>query len=171
MGMDIKRVDNLDSTKSGLTPPATVFLRGDETVDAGTRTKMQVTDLSVYYGKFQALAGITMAIPANRITAIIGPSGCGKSTLLRSLNRMNDLVPRIRIEGAVDLDGTNIYDPAVDVVDVRRRVGMVFQRPNPFPKSIYENVTYGPKLYGIHRRSDLDEIVERSSNRRSCGMR
>jgi phosphate transport system ATP-binding protein len=125
-------------------------------------TKMDVVNLAVFYGKFQALAGISLSIPSNRISAIIGPSGCGKSTLLRSLNRMNDLVPRIRIEGEVNLDGANIYGQNVDVVDVRRRVGMVFQRPNPFPMSIFENVSYGPRLYGVTRKMDLQEIVERS---------
>ncbi len=125
-------------------------------------TKMDVAALAVFYGKFQALADISLAFPENRITAIIGPSGCGKSTLLRSLNRMNDLVPRIRIEGEVNLDGANIYGQNVDVVDVRRRVGMVFQRPNPFPMSIFENVSYGPRLYGVTRKIDLQEIVERS---------
>jgi phosphate transport system ATP-binding protein len=127
-----------------------------------TSTKMDVLSLAVFYGKFQALSDISLAIPTNRITAIIGPSGCGKSTLLRSLNRMNDLVPKIRIGGEINLDGTNIYGPNVDVVDVRRRVGMVFQRPNPFPMSIHDNVSYGPRLYGVTRRSDLSEIVERS---------
>jgi phosphate transport system ATP-binding protein len=127
-----------------------------------TSTKMDILSLAVFYGKFQALADISLAIPANRITAIIGPSGCGKSTLLRSLNRMNDLVPKIRIEGEINLDDTNIYGANVDVVDVRRRVGMVFQRPNPFPMSIQDNVSYGPRLYGVNHRTDLNEIIERS---------
>ncbi len=129
------------------------------------RTKIEVDDLSLYYGKFKALGNISMDIPENKITAIIGPSGCGKSTLLRSLNRMNDLVPNVRIEGQVHLDGENIYEPGVDVVNIRRRIGMVFQRPNPFPKSIYENVAYGPRLYGVHRRLELDQIVEQSLQR------
>jgi phosphate transport system ATP-binding protein len=124
--------------------------------------KIQVKNLTLFYGKFKALGGISLDIPENRITAIIGPSGCGKSTLLRALNRMNDLTPNVRIEGEVLLDGENIYAPGRDVVDIRRRIGMVFQRPNPFPKTIYENVAYGPRLYGIHRKSDLDEIVEHS---------
>jgi phosphate transport system ATP-binding protein len=127
-----------------------------------TATKIQISQLSLYYGKFQALGDITIRVPANNITAIIGPSGCGKSTLLRSMNRMNDLIPEARIEGEILLDSENIYSQGVDVVDVRRRVGMVFQRPNPFPKSIYDNVTFGPRLYGIRRRSQLDEIVEYS---------
>ena len=100
--------------------------------------------------------------PKNHITALIGPSGCGKSTLLRSFNRMNDLVNGSRVEGQVLLDGKNIYDPDVDVVDIRQRIGMVFQRPNPFPMSIFDNVAYGPRLYGIHNKSVLTEIVERS---------
>ena len=124
--------------------------------------KVEIHDLSLYYGKFKALGNITVLVPANKITAIIGPSGCGKTTLLRSLNRMNDLVPHVRVEGEILVDGENIYAPGVDVVDVRRRVGMVFQRPNPFPKSIYDNVAYGPRLYGIHKRSNLDDIIEHS---------
>ena len=124
--------------------------------------KIKIRNLSLYYGKFKALGDITIDIPKNKITAIIGPSGCGKPTLLRSLNRMNDLVPNIHIDGQIILDGENIYAPGFDVVDVRRRVGMVFQRPNPFPKSIYENVTYGPRLYGLRKRSELDGIVEHS---------
>jgi phosphate transport system ATP-binding protein len=120
----------------------------------------------VYYRAFRAVADVTLPIYANTITAIIGPSGCGKSTLLRSLNRMNDLTPGARVEGKIVLQGPqgaqDIYAPGVDVVNVRRRVGMVFQRPNPFPKSIYDNVAYGPRLYGVRRKSELDEIVERS---------
>ncbi|OGN75717.1 MAG: phosphate ABC transporter ATP-binding protein [Chloroflexi bacterium GWB2_49_20] len=127
-----------------------------------TAIKVQVKGLSVYYGKFRALTGIDLTVHDRKITAIIGPSGCGKSTLLRSFNRMNDLTPGCRMEGEVILEGENLLAPAVDVVDIRRRVGMVFQRPNPFPKSIYENVAYGPRLYGIRRKSDLDEIVASS---------
>jgi len=130
---------------------------------AGAATlKISVDNLSLYYSAFRALRDVTLQVPACKISAIIGPSGCGKSTLLRSINRMNDLTPGVRIEGKVLLDNQNIYSPTVDVVDVRRRIGMVFQRPNPFPKSIYENVAYGPRLYGIHRRALLDEIIERS---------
>ncbi len=125
-------------------------------------SKVEAKDLSVFYGKFRALADINVYVQTNKITAIIGPSGCGKSTLLRSFNRMNDLTPHARTEGEICLDGENINVPGVDVVDVRRRVGMVFQRPNPFPKSIYDNVAYGPRLYGIRKKSDLDEIVEKS---------
>ena len=133
---------------------------GKPGVDRGN--KIEIQDLSLYYGKFRALGDVNLSIPANKISAIIGPSGCGKSTLLRALNRMNDLVPNVHIEGQILLDGENIYAPGVDIVDVRRKVGMVFQRPNPFPKSIYDNVAYGPRLYGIHRRAELDAIVEHS---------
>jgi phosphate transport system ATP-binding protein len=124
--------------------------------------KVEVKNLAVYYGKFRALNGINLAVQEKKITAIIGPSGCGKSTLLRSFNRMNDLTPNCRMEGEIRLDSENILAPRIDVVDVRRRVGMVFQRPNPFPKSIYDNVAYGPRLYGVRKRSDLDGIVETS---------
>jgi phosphate transport system ATP-binding protein len=127
-----------------------------------SKNKMEIKNLSVFYGKFHAVKDIDIDIQENKITAIIGPSGCGKSTLLRSLNRMNDLTPGARVEGEIILDGNNINTPGVDVVDVRRRVGMVFQRPNPFPKSIYENVAYGPRLYGIRRKRDLDDIVEKA---------
>jgi phosphate transport system ATP-binding protein len=124
--------------------------------------KISVKDLNVFYGKFHALTDINMEILDKKITAIIGPSGCGKSTLLRSFNRMNDLTPSARVTGLIDLSGENINAGGVDVVDVRRRIGMVFQKPNPFPKSIYDNVAYGPRLYGVMRKSDLDSIVESS---------
>ena len=127
-----------------------------------SRNKMEIKDLSVYYGKFRAVTDININVQENKITAIIGPSGCGKSTLLRSLNRMNDLTPNAHVEGEIILDGEDINTSGVDVVDVRRRVGMVFQRPNPFPKSIYENVAYGPRLYGIRSKRDLDDIVHKS---------
>jgi phosphate transport system ATP-binding protein len=132
------------------------------TVSGETPAKVEVKNLAVYYGRFRALKDINLTVHENRITAIIGPSGCGKSTLLRSFNRMNDLTPGCRMEGEVRLDGEDILLPSVDVVSVRRRVGMVFQRPNPFPKSIFENVAYGPRLYGIHRKTDLEGIVETS---------
>ncbi len=124
--------------------------------------KMELRQVAVYYRAFPAVVDVNMSISENRILAIIGPSGCGKSTLLRALNRMNDLVPGARVEGEVLLDGQALTGPGVDVVDVRRRVGMVFQRPNPFPKSIFDNVAYGPRLYGVNRRGELTEIVERS---------
>ncbi len=131
------------------------------TVDTNA-PKMSATDLSIYYRAFRAVANVTLPIYSNKITAIIGPSGCGKSTLLRTFNRMNDLVPGSHIEGEVRLDGEPLFGPSIDVVDVRRRVGMVFQRPNPFPKSVFDNVAYGPRLYGIRRTSDLQDIVEKS---------
>ncbi|HET7376284.1 MAG TPA: phosphate ABC transporter ATP-binding protein, partial [Anaerolineae bacterium] len=123
---------------------------------------MNATNLSVYYRSFRAVANVNLPVYAQSIVSIIGPSGCGKSTLLRTLNRMNDLVIGSRVEGEVTLDGEPLYGPNIDVVDVRRRVGMVFQRPNPFPKSIYDNVAYGPRLYGIHRKADLNNMVEKS---------
>ncbi len=129
------------------------------TIQPVNENKIEIQDFSFYYGNFKALGNINMLVPANQIIAIIGPSGCGKSTFLRSINRMNDLVPNIHTEGQVCLNGEDILGQGVDVVDVRRRVGMVFQRPNPFPKSIYENVAYGPRLYGIGKSHGLDEIV------------
>lgn len=121
-----------------------------------------VNNLDLFYGDSQALKKITMAIPKQKVTAFIGPSGCGKSTLLRCFNRMNDLVDGCRIEGEISLDGKNIYDKTIDVAELRRRVGMVFQRPNPFPKSVYENVAYGLRIQGIHKKRVLDEVVESS---------
>ena len=126
------------------------------------KAKIQVEQLDFYYDKTQALAGITLEIPERQITALIGPSGCGKSTFLRCLNRMNDTIRGTRIEGQVLLDGQDIYAPETDVVDLRRRVGMVFQRPNPFPQPVYDNVAFGPRVLGLHWNGDLDEIVERS---------
>ncbi|MAT65332.1 MAG: phosphate ABC transporter ATP-binding protein [Gammaproteobacteria bacterium] len=123
---------------------------------------IEVQALDLYYGQSQALKQITMSIPRNRVTAYIGPSGCGKSTLLRCFNRMNDLVDGVRIEGSIRLDGDDIYSRSTNVADLRRRVGMVFQKPNPFPKSIYENVAYGLRLQGVTSRRTLDEVVERS---------
>lgn len=119
-------------------------------------------DLNLYYGEKQALKDINITIPEKKVSAFIGPSGCGKSTLLRCFNRMNDLVDGCRIEGGIDLDGENIYDKKVDVAELRRRVGMVFQKPNPFPKTVYENVAYGLRLQGVKSRRVLDEVVENS---------
>jgi phosphate transport system ATP-binding protein len=129
---------------------------------ADEKIKLEVNDLRLYYGESQALKTINMLIPEKRVTAFIGPSGCGKSTLLRCFNRMNDLVDICRIEGKILLDGQNIYDKAVDVAELRRQVGMVFQKPNPFPKTIYENVAYGLRLQGVNDRRVLDEVVETS---------
>jgi len=124
--------------------------------------KIETRNLNFYYGSKQALKNINIACPKNQVTAIIGPSGCGKSTFIRTLNRMNDVIPGTKIEGEVLLDGENIYSPKVDVVEIRRRVGMVFQKPNPFPKSIFENVAYGLKINGMKDRRKIEEIVEES---------
>ncbi len=126
---------------------------------------VEVNNLNLYYGQSQALKNISMGIPQKRVTAFIGPSGCGKSTLLRCFNRMNDLVDICRIEGEIRIDGENIYHPSVDVPELRRKVGMVFQKPNPFPKSIYENIAYGLRLQGVKNRRKLDEVVENSLKR------
>ncbi|THV24452.1 phosphate ABC transporter ATP-binding protein PstB [Glycomyces paridis] len=127
----------------------------------GAATVFDIRDVSVHYGSFRAVKGVTFPVAKNEITALIGPSGCGKSTLLRSLNRMNDLVPGARVEGTVAYRGKDVYAPGVDPVEVRRRIGMVFQKANPFPKSIYDNVAYGPKIHGVPR-SERDGIVEDS---------
>jgi phosphate transport system ATP-binding protein len=127
--------------------------------------RIEARDFSFWYGKKQALRHVSIAAPPRAVTALIGPSGCGKSTFLRSINRLNDLIPGIRHEGDMTLDGQNIFDKSMDVVALRQRVGMVFQRWNPFPKSIYENVAYGPRINGIDTQTSLDEIVERSLRR------
>ena len=124
--------------------------------------KLEIKDLNLYYGDFHALKNIQMDIEEKKITAFIGPSGCGKSTLLRSINRMNDLVEGCRIEGQILLDGKNVYDKSMDINMLRKRVGMVLQKPNPFPMSIYDNIAYGPRTHGIRNRKKLDEIVEKS---------
>ncbi len=123
---------------------------------------IEINKLNLYYGSFHALKNVSMRIPEKAITAFIGPSGCGKSTLLRTLNRMNDMIPGTRIEGEISISGTDIYSGSVDVETLRKKVGMVFQQPNPFPKSIYDNIAYGPRLHGIRDRKTLDEIVETS---------
>lgn len=124
--------------------------------------KIQVSKLKLYYGEALALKKISIDVPKNNVLALIGPSGCGKSTFLRTLNRMNDLIPGVKIEGEVLIDGENVYHPNTDVVMLRKRVGMVFQRPNPFPMSIYENVVYGPRIHGMSAKSKLDELAEKS---------
>lgn len=124
--------------------------------------KFIVSDLYFYYGRMQALSGISIHIARNKITALIGPSGCGKSTFLRCLNRMNDTIAGARVQGQVLLDGADIYAPTVDVVELRRRVGLVFQKPNPFPQSVFDNVAFGPRALGMQRQRSLDEIVEQS---------
>jgi len=138
--------------------------KGEQTLSLSNETTcIEVKDFNLYYDIHkQALRNINMSIPQKRVTAYIGPSGCGKSTLLRCFNRMNDLVDDVRVEGEILLDGQDIYDPSVNVADLRRRVGMVFQKPNPFPKSIYENVAYGLRIQGINNRRILDEVVEKS---------
>ena len=125
------------------------------------KPKFSVSDLNLFYGNFQALHQINIEIPSNQVTALIGPSGCGKSTFLRTLNRMNDLVDTAKITGEIQLDGENIYSD-IDVMKLRTRVGMVFQKPNPFPMSIYDNIAYGPRCQGVKDKNRLDEIVEKS---------
>lgn len=127
--------------------------------------KITTKDVKLFYGEFQALHGISLDVPAQRVTALIGPSGCGKSTFLRSLNRMNDLVDGVTIQGSILLDGQDIYSRGTDLIALRRKVGMVFQKSNPFPKSIFENVAFGPKIHGIKNEAALYEIVERSLTR------
>jgi phosphate transport system ATP-binding protein len=128
--------------------------------------KMNATGVSVYYGDKKAIDDVSIAIPSKYVTAFIGPSGCGKSTFLRTLNRMNDTIPSARVEGTIELDGEDIYSNKMDVVQLRARVGMVFQKPNPFPKTIYDNIAYGPRIHGIfENKRDLDEIVEKSLTR------
>jgi phosphate transport system ATP-binding protein len=128
----------------------------------GTTAKLVASDLNVYYGAFQAITNASLSVGENTVTALIGPSGCGKSTFLRALNRMHDLTPGARVEGKVLLDGDDIYAGESDPVVIRHRIGMVFQRPNPFPKTIYENVCYGPKVHGEKNKRKLEEICERS---------
>ena len=138
-----------DATNSGLRP-------------ASAAPVLEIENLSLWYGESQALYEISLEMPKNKITAFIGPSGCGKSTLLRSINRLNDLIDTVRIEGDIRFEGDSIFAPSVDVNALRRRIGMVFQKSNPFPKSIYENVAYGPRIHGMGDKGALDEIVERS---------
>jgi phosphate transport system ATP-binding protein len=129
---------------------------------AAAETKIAVRDFDFYYGSFKALHGITLDIPAKQVTAFIGPSGCGKSTFLRSINRMNDIIPEARGEGTITIDGKDVYGRGTDPVELRRRVGMVFQKSNPFPKSIYDNVAYGLRIGGVRNKRQLDATVERS---------
>jgi len=138
-----------------------VRLRGSEPHEAPLEAVFRLQDVHVHYGRFLALRGVSLEIGRNEITAFIGPSGCGKSTLIRCLNRMNDLIPGARVEGRIDYHGQDLYGDGVDPVEVRRRIGMVFQKPNPFPKSIYENVAFGPRVTGM-RPESMDDLVERS---------
>ena len=139
--------------------------RGEETLSASiaTSTKVSAKNVNVYYGDTHALHDVSLDVYSQQITSLIGPSGCGKSTFLRCLNRMNDVVDGCRVTGSIELDGKNIYAPDIDVVELRSRIGMVFQKPNPFPKSIFENIAYGPKIHGLaEHRTDLEEIVVNS---------
>ena len=129
---------------------------------ASLKTKMKAENVDIYYGSFQAMKHANLNVPDRHVMALIGPSGCGKSTFLRALNRMHDLTPGARVEGTITLDGNDIYAPGIDPVTVRHRIGMVFQRPNPFPKSIFENVVYGPKIHGERNGKRLQEIAEKS---------
>ena len=133
--------------------------------------KMQAQHLNLYYGTHQALFDVSLEVPENRVVALIGPSGCGKSTFLRTLNRMNDLIDGVQIDGKITLDDRDIYDKDVDLVNLRKRVGMVFQRPNPFPMSIYDNVAYGCRVHGLTDKKRLDEIVEKSLRGAALWMR
>jgi phosphate transport system ATP-binding protein len=153
-----------DITKTDTAP--SIHIEIGEATDGSTATVppvIQLQDVSFYYGSFRAVKNISIDVPTHRITALIGPSGCGKSTLLRTINRMNDLIPGTRVEGSVTYHDENIYGAGVDPVEVRRRIGMVFQKANPFPKSIYDNVAFGPRLNGF--KGDMDELVERSLKR------
>ena len=148
-------------TIPSVNPDAGTPIAGDTA--AARETVLTLANVNVHYGRFRAVKDVSLAFEARRITALIGPSGCGKSTLLRTLNRMNDLVPGARVEGQVEYHGVDLYDRAVDAVEVRRRIGMVFQKPNPFPKSIYDNVAFGPRINGF--KGDLDDLVESSLRR------
>lgn len=158
--MDIQTRTSVGAASSILASANAVDMSGN--VDA----KMRGKDVCVFYGEKQALFGVNLEIGTNQVTSLIGPSGCGKSTFLRCLNRMNDTIEICRVSGELTLDAQNIYDRTIDVVELRARVGMVFQKPNPFPKSIYENVAYGPRIHGLTRhQAEMDEIVESSLRR------
>ena len=137
----------------------------DNKVVTNSNIKLSTEGVNLYYRDFQALRDITLDIPECAITAVIGPSGCGKSSFLRLFNRMNDLITGARVEGCVEFDGINIYDKSIDVVELRKRVGMVFQKPNPFPLSVFENVAFGPRRHGKNKRGELEDIVERTLRR------
>ena len=153
-------------TDTKIAPPVPQATHTAEPVREEREPKMRAHDVRVFYGEKEALKGVSIDIHDDRVTAFIGPSGCGKSTFLRCLNRMNDTIPSTRVTGDILLDGENINSPAMDVVQLRARVGMVFQKPNPFPKSIYENVAYGPRIHGLAQgKSEMDAIVEKSLKR------
>jgi phosphate transport system ATP-binding protein len=168
--MDVteQHVTEVDMTERASEPrldagPRLVVREGREETDEQREVVFDVRDVSVFYGNFRAVRNVTLPIHRNEITALIGPSGCGKTTFLRTLNRMNDLIEGARVEGEVDYHGVNLYDPAVDPVEVRRRIGMVFQKPNPFPKSIFDNIAFGPKIAGF--KGNMNELVEESLQR------
>jgi len=146
-------------------PAASHLAAGIRSEERGPRPKLSTRDFSLFYGRLQALKQVTLDIPAHSVTAIIGPSGCGKSTLLRSFNRMNDLIPGVRVEGRIHFMDMDLLAAATDVVELRRRIGMVFQRPNPFPKSIFDNVAFGLRMLGLHDRSELEVRVEQGLQR------
>jgi len=160
------QADEREPVGGSLAPAARHFADPGAAVDTGRVPKMRASKVSVFYGDKQALCDVSVDIHDDRVTAFIGPSGCGKSTFLRCLNRMNDTIPSARVKGRIELDGQDVNSPDMDVVQLRARVGMVFQKPNPFPKSIFENVAYGPRIHGLSAsKSELDEIVERSLKR------
>ncbi len=162
--MDVSEMTQAE-TPAGAPEPRLVVRRaaGDDVVEVERETVFDIHDVSVYYGTFRAVRDLTLPIARNEITALIGPSGCGKTTFLRCLNRMNDLIEGARVEGTILYHGVDLYDEQVDPVEVRRRIGMVFQKPNPFPKSIYDNVAFGPRIAGY--KGNMDELVEESLRR------
>ena len=161
-----KPLDATDTMAQAVAPVPVVKDTAEPATSNGRTPKMTARDIRVFYGDKEALKGVGIDIHDDRVTAFIGPSGCGKSTFLRCLNRMNDTIPSARVTGTIELDGQNINSAAMDVVQLRARVGMVFQKPNPFPKSIYENVAYGPKIHGLASgKSEMDAIVEKSLRR------
>ncbi|SFM44164.1 phosphate transport system ATP-binding protein [Halopseudomonas yangmingensis] len=162
MNTETQIMNTSTTAKAGISAAAALGERSGTLSMADEKIKIQVNNLELFYGQDRALNGINLSIPERKVTAFIGPSGCGKSTLLRCFNRMNDLVDICRIQGEILMDGENIYGRQVDVAELRRNVGMVFQKPNPFPKSIYENVAYGLRLQGVKSKRTLDEVVERS---------
>jgi phosphate transport system ATP-binding protein len=162
-GEDPQQPPPTDQASSDQSGRISVHIEPRHLEEAEQHAVFDVRDLSVYYGDFRAVRDVTLPIYRNQITALIGPSGCGKTTFLRCLNRMNDLIESARVEGSLLYHGVDLYDPGVDPVEVRRRIGMVFQKPNPFPKSIYENIAFGPKIAGF--KGDMDELVEESLRR------
>ncbi len=159
-------VIQIATTEKTTAPGMTQTILDRPATEGAALTKISTTDVDVFYGEKQALDGVSLEVYENEVTALIGPSGCGKSTFLRCLNRMNDTINSCSVSGTILLDGANVYDHDIDVVQLRARVGMVFQKPNPFPKSIYENVAYGPRIHGMSaNKADLGELVEASLDR------